>query len=191
MSNVQSKVQVDASMPTVLNEDESQHRISVAPSTLASLEIDIVDLDADLAFDVDEAYKLDIPHDDSKATLTANTVWGALRGLETFSQLVQARPSDEVEDYVQDADTEEYEDMDGLFVPQTPIRIVDAPKFPHRGLMLGKLHFNYPLSDSHSVAHAYHSPLKLVDTSRNYFATRDIKRTLDAMAYNKLNVSYL
>jgi hypothetical protein len=42
-----------------------------------------------LQLGVDESYSLDIPDDGSDATLSAVTVWGALRGLETFSQIIQ------------------------------------------------------------------------------------------------------
>ncbi|KAK9659895.1 Glucosamine-6-phosphate isomerase (Glucosamine-6-phosphate deaminase) (GNPDA) (GlcN6P deaminase) [Basidiobolus ranarum] len=43
-----------------------------------------------------------------------------------------------------------------------PVKIADKPAFPHRGLM--------------------------IDTSRNFLSIKDIKRTLDGMSYNKLNV---
>ena len=36
----------------------------------------------------DESYSLVVPADGSAATIAAATVYGALRGLETFSQLV-------------------------------------------------------------------------------------------------------
>ena len=47
----------------------------------------------DLQLGVDESYALDIPAAGADrsavtASLIANTVWGALRGLETFAQLV-------------------------------------------------------------------------------------------------------
>lgn len=37
----------------------------------------------------DESYVLSVPDDASDATLVAPTVYGALRGLETFSQLLR------------------------------------------------------------------------------------------------------
>lgn len=102
------------------------------------LEVSIHDINAELELGVDESYTLDIP-DKGSATLVAKTRWGALHGLETFSQLIQAYPS-AIKDY---DDQEEEQDidtsMDNLFIPETPIHIEDAPAYPHRGLMLGML----------------------------------------------------
>ena len=60
-----------------------------------------------------EAYNLTVAF--PRATLSADTVYGALRGLETFSQLVSA---------------------DRTIAAQT---IADYPRFPHRGVMLVRL----------------------------------------------------
>lgn len=65
------------------------------------------------ALDEDESYTLDV--DSTRATLKANTVVGALRGLETFLQLVSA-------------------DKAGFFLPAVSIQ--DAPRFPWRGLLI-------------------------------------------------------
>ena len=61
----------------------------------------------------DESYSLEI--NDKQALLAAPTVVGALRGLETFLQLLQG-------------------DRDGFFMPA--IRINDQPRFPWRGLLI-------------------------------------------------------
>ena len=61
----------------------------------------------------DESYTLDISP--SSASLNAVTRLGAIRGLETFLQLVQTGP-------------------DGFFVPALTIH--DQPRFPWRGLMI-------------------------------------------------------
>ncbi|KAK1160952.1 beta-hexosaminidase subunit alpha-like [Acipenser oxyrinchus oxyrinchus] len=61
-----------------------------------------------------EDYKLSIA--DGLGSLSAVSVWGALRGLETFSQLV-------------------YQDQEGTYyINKTDV--VDFPRFPHRGLLL-------------------------------------------------------
>ncbi|XP_040197368.1 beta-hexosaminidase subunit beta-like isoform X1 [Rana temporaria] len=88
----------------------------------------------------DESYKLSVNEDG--AVLQASQVWGAVRGLETFSQLV-------------------YKDSNGAFVINKT-QITDFPRFAHRGLLL--------------------------DTSRHYLPLKVILKTLEAMAFNKMNV---
>ncbi|XP_035665338.1 beta-hexosaminidase subunit beta-like [Branchiostoma floridae] len=66
------------------------------------------------SLDSDESYSLEVPSS-GEATLSAQTAWGALRGLETFSQLV-------------------YE-VDGKHKLNVTT-INDEPRFPHRGVML-------------------------------------------------------
>jgi hexosaminidase len=63
--------------------------------------------------DEDESYSLEVT--DRRALLRAPTVVGALRGLETFLQLVEG-------------------DRDGYFVPAVEIK--DAPRFRWRGLLI-------------------------------------------------------
>lgn len=53
----------------------------------------------------------------------------------------------------------------GVYTPSAPLYITDAPKFSHRGLNL--------------------------DVSRAYYAPPDIKRTIDALAWNKFNRLHL
>nr|XP_037275222.1 beta-hexosaminidase subunit alpha-like [Rhipicephalus microplus] len=91
--------------------------------------------------DMDESYTLQLTAD-SGSLLTANSVWGLLRGLETFSQIVYPYNAFE------------------FAVNETVI--YDAPRFKHRGL--------------------------LIDTSRHFLPLKKIIETLDAMAYNKMNV---
>ncbi|KAI7875814.1 hypothetical protein K492DRAFT_182350 [Lichtheimia hyalospora FSU 10163] len=137
-----------------------QHAFVNKAKTLSVLEVSIHDINADLELGVDESYTLDITNEGT-ATLSAKTKWGAFYGLETFSQLVQAYSSS-----IQDYDDQEQEQIDtsleNLYIPETPIHIEDAPAYSHRGLML--------------------------DTARNYFPVKDILRTIDGMAYNKMNV---
>jgi len=66
----------------------------------------------------DESYSLTVPTE-GVAELTAKTVYGALRGMETFSQLVML-----------DFDGERY------YAYGAPWQIDDAPRFPWRGLMI-------------------------------------------------------
>ena len=68
--------------------------------------------------ETDETYSLSVTASGT-ATLKAKTVFGALRGIETFSQLV-----------VFDFDSGSYG------IPFAPWQIDDKPRFPHRGLMM-------------------------------------------------------
>ncbi|XP_033757445.1 beta-hexosaminidase subunit beta-like [Pecten maximus] len=88
---------------------------------------------------MDESYTLIV---DRHATLRANSIWGALRGLETFSQLLYTSATGKV------------------IINKT--RIVDEPRFPHRGIML--------------------------DTARHFIPLPVLFKNLDAMSYNKFNV---
>lgn len=97
-----------------------------------------------LEYGVDESYALDIPANSKDAILRSKTVWGALRGLETFSQLIQSRPMrDEDGKIVYYEDDEDFDQSDygfeNLYIPEVPIRIRDSPKYSHRGLMLGNI----------------------------------------------------
>lgn len=91
--------------------------------------------------DMDESYSLELTSS-SQPALTSRSVWGLLRGLETFSQILY--PYDEHQ-----------------FAFNETV-IYDAPRFAHRGL--------------------------LIDTGRHFLPLKTIIETLDAMAYNKLNV---
>ncbi|OXA43918.1 beta-hexosaminidase subunit alpha [Folsomia candida] len=93
-----------------------------------------------------ERYTIDISlvsDNQVSAVITGWTVWGALYGMETFSQLIW---KDETASH--------------FYVNLT--QISDAPRFPHRGLML--------------------------DTARHYVDLPIIQTVLDGMAMNKLNV---
>ena len=65
------------------------------------------------SLDENEGYSLEVA--ENRANLTAPTVVGALRGLETFLQLLAA-------------------DRDGFYLPA--VKIVDHPRFPWRGLLI-------------------------------------------------------
>jgi hexosaminidase len=65
------------------------------------------------ALDENETYSLEVS--DRQARLTAPTVVGAMRGLETFLQLVTG-------------------DRDGFYLPA--VKIQDQPRFPWRGLLI-------------------------------------------------------
>ncbi|PLR30242.1 beta-N-acetylhexosaminidase [Chimaeribacter coloradensis] len=89
--------------------------------------------------DSDERYQLTITP--QGAVLNAETRFGALRGMETLLQLIH---------------------NNGSHTALPLVRIIDAPRFPWRGVLL--------------------------DSARHFLPVSDIKRQLDGMAAAKLNV---
>ncbi|XP_031550510.1 beta-hexosaminidase subunit beta-like [Actinia tenebrosa] len=81
---------------------------------ITGLEINVVDDYKPMSLESDESYTLTISAPQS--TLYAYEVWGALRGLETFSQVV-------------------YQDENDLYYAEEN-KIVDYPRFHHRGFMI-------------------------------------------------------
>ncbi|XP_048338151.1 beta-hexosaminidase subunit alpha [Sphaerodactylus townsendi] len=75
------------------------------------------------SLDSSEIYQLTLS--EKEMLLTADTVWGALRGLETFSQLAWE------------------DDVGTHYVNKTDV--VDFPRFPHRGLLLDTSRHYLPL----------------------------------------------
>jgi len=93
----------------------------------------------------DESYEIVVNCADllCHGSIFSPSVWGILHGLESFSQLV-------------------YSSQDGAAFQMNVTRVVDGPRFAHRGLML--------------------------DSSRHFLPVNVIKDQLDLMAHNKLNV---
>ncbi|KXN74560.1 glycoside hydrolase family 20 protein [Conidiobolus coronatus NRRL 28638] len=115
------------------------------PTVLKSVKVEVEDgEDCDLTIKTDESYSIEIT-DKATATIKAKTIYGAMHGLESFSQLVQ---------YDKKSKTSH--------IPATPLKVNDKPLYPHRGI--------------------------LIDTNRNWMPVETLKRTIDAMSYNKLNV---
>ena len=89
--------------------------------SLSGLSITVRDINAPLQLYVDESYSLVVPSDpqEGQAELYANTLWGALHGLETFSQLLS------------------FNFTSSLYqIPSTPWRVKDFPRFSHRGMLV-------------------------------------------------------
>ncbi|ROW16184.1 hypothetical protein VPNG_01886 [Cytospora leucostoma] len=81
------------------------------------------------AFDVDESYKLSIS-EDGAAKLSANSTFGILHGLETFSQLFY-----------------EHSTGNAWYLVNAPIEIEDSPVHGHRGLLLDTARHWFPVAD--------------------------------------------
>ena len=85
---------------------------------LTDLEVTVSNTSMELSLGTDESYELSIPASGS-ATLSSQTVYGALRGLETFSQLIGFSPR-----------SQQYT------ISHVPWNIQDMPRFSHRGVLL-------------------------------------------------------
>ena len=90
-----------------------------APADVAALRVNVLAAGDELEFGADESYELVVaPRNNSApSTLTAPTVWGALRGLETFAQLVSF-------------------DLGARTYSVQSATVADAPRFPFRGVLL-------------------------------------------------------
>ena len=110
------------------------------------VEISVADPSDSLTLETDESYQLVI--DAPLVRIEANTMYGAMYGLETLSQLIKSQ--------------DDLGFSKGQREVVSSCQIDDAPRFEHRGLML--------------------------DSSRNFLEVKDIKRTIDALAMNKMNV---
>ncbi|KAJ7562242.1 hypothetical protein O6H91_03G060500 [Diphasiastrum complanatum] len=97
--------------------------------SLNLLQIKVEDISADLQYGVNESYSLIVPDQGGTATLETVTIWGAIRGLETFSQLIRV-PSGKSE---------------GESIIEHGVSIHDEPKFAHRGLLLDTSRNFYPV----------------------------------------------
>lgn len=97
------------------------------------------------SLNTDESYTIIVSDAEEDISITAETVYGVLRALESMSQLV-------------------YYDFDeGSYkIPATPIRIEDAPRYPHRGMLL--------------------------DTSRHFQPISFLQTVIDTLSYAKYNV---
>ncbi|KAK8933628.1 Beta-hexosaminidase 2 [Platanthera zijinensis] len=109
-----------------------RHRPLVPPSLpscsvpLSSLSLSISNPSAPLHHAADESHSLSVSLT-GLATLAAATPWGAIRGLESFSQLVWASES--------------------RLLVAAGINITDRPLFPHRGLLLDTSRNFIPVED--------------------------------------------
>jgi hexosaminidase len=88
---------------------------------LVNLQVNVTKSTSPFSFGDDESYKLEWTATSSSALLTSNTVVGALRGLETFAQIVEADPL--------------YKQIP-LSIPAVDFQLTDAPRYPYRGLMM-------------------------------------------------------
>ncbi|KAJ5472295.1 beta-N-acetylhexosaminidase [Penicillium desertorum] len=112
-----------------------------APSAIHNVDVHVVDNDADLQHGVDESYTLIVGNGGIR--INAQTVWGVLHAFTTLQQIIIS-------------------DKKGGLIIEQPVKIKDAPLYPHRGIMM--------------------------DTGRNFISVRKLLEQIDGMALSKLNV---
>ncbi|KAH7108581.1 beta-hexosaminidase precursor [Auriculariales sp. MPI-PUGE-AT-0066] len=105
--------------------------------------VTIDNYNADLQQGVDESYTLVLKADSNTLEIAAKTVWGALHAFTTLQQIVIS-------------------DGKGGFIVEQPVRIVDKPNYPWRGVM--------------------------IDSGRNFLSPAKIREQIDGLALSKLNV---
>ncbi|XP_059628590.1 beta-hexosaminidase 3 [Cornus florida] len=100
------------------------------PVVLQGLHVVVFSLNDELQYGVDESYKLSVPANGKPvyAHLEAQTVYGALHGLQTFSQLCHFNFTSRV-----------------IEVHQVPWTIADQPRFSYRGLLIDTSRHYQPL----------------------------------------------
>jgi len=101
--------------------------VSKPPSASFSLVLDIVDSSEKLEQGTDESYRLQV-NEDGTGTLHAQTVFGGLKGMESWAQLIESGASSGTLQ------------MRGL-----PWTISDSPRFLHRGMLLDTSRHYLPL----------------------------------------------
>jgi hexosaminidase len=169
------------------------------PTRLASLKVVVFSDDDILTLGTNESYVIEIVPGgeetsaaggegsvDARAVLTAATVFGAIHGLETFSQLttrsggtagctgggITAKAAHRAfagaaalvanGGPIAQASTAPPATEVAVYINSTKVTITDAPRFKWRGLM--------------------------IDTARHFHPRSSIETMLDGMAFNKLNV---
>jgi len=96
---------------------------------LKTVTITVQSSNEDLQLGVNEAYTLDLTLSGSVGNITAPTIWGAIRALETFSQVV------------------DFNIAAGTYAVTTlPVQIQDNPRFEWRGLLIDTARHYLPVS---------------------------------------------
>lgn len=119
-------------LPDYPSSDAPERNVTLVP--LKRLVLTVTSNSTDLHLGVDESYALAIENSTSEnALLNATTVYGILRGLETFSQLLSF-------EYLQK------DDKKAVFSLPSSLYIADAPEYAYRGLLIDTARHYLPLS---------------------------------------------
>lgn len=106
-----------------------------SPEAINNVLVSVKDCSEDYPqLNTDESYTLDIPASvgngtELKIEIKTHTIYGAIRALESLSQLVMY-------DY----------DLGTYLIKSTPISITDAPRYAHRGMLLDTARHFQPIS---------------------------------------------
>jgi hexosaminidase len=109
---------------------------------LLELVINSLSNSSTLGVETDESYTLHVPANSTSANISAPTIFGAMRGLETFSQLIgSASPTS------------------SPVSPSSPgvcagLEITDTPRFAHRELLIDTARYFFPASFLHHAIDA-------------------------------------
>jgi len=109
----------------------------------------------------DESYELRVVRPPGRSSLSARSVWGVLRGLETFSQMVE-RPA--AGGGGNGTASGGGGDSGERRLSAVPVSVFDAPRFAYRGL--------------------------LVDSARHYMPLSVLRAHIDALSWSKMNVMH-
>ena len=159
----QIQIAVESSDVSLYNDVREDYKISI--KEISSLE------DDDGNYDDDDSFNDSNDGDVVEVTLKASTVFGALRALETFGQLLEFGWMENSQNQKNLSNDGNGGDATGTvtatanviyFIKDIPLFISDEPSFPYRGLM--------------------------IDTARHYLPMNLILDNLNAMAMNKMNV---
>ncbi|RZC38328.1 beta-N-acetylglucosaminidase NAG2, partial [Asbolus verrucosus] len=138
-------------MPNIFLQLLSLEDTSNCPQTTNKVTIHITVNSDNISLDwsTNETYSLEVKTEGNQNSvqIISNTIYGARHALETLSQLTEFYPRN---------------DGSTCLAMVDEVLIVDAPVYPHRGLLL--------------------------DTARNFISVTSIKKHIDGMAASKLNV---
>lgn len=104
--------------------------VPTTDSVLSTVEVCVTTVAEDLGPDTDESYVLSVPVGSAATTVTAKTIFGAMHGLESLTQLVDVRVGA----------------GQPTTIPIAPVHIEDKPRFPFRGLMIDSGRHFLPIS---------------------------------------------
>jgi hexosaminidase len=108
------------------HEKHDKQEFVSAGSSLLGVRVFVKDVASPLQLGVDESYAIAIAAAGGFAELNATTVWGALHGLELFTQMMQVQGK-------------------SFVIADTPVAATAQARFQHRGLLLDSARHYLPL----------------------------------------------